>query len=263
MDFDSFVTSAIADPSGSGFILDFDGTLSEIVSAPAEARPAQGATEVLTALVSSFAHVAVLSGRRAEEVAALAGVVGVDYHGLYGGEWIGEGSLMQHPDADRLRGMASRLARDAEAMLASEGIDGCEVEFKNLAVSVHHRNASNRSEAGDAILRWAQVAAERRGFKATRGRMVVELRPRDVSKSSAARGMIIAWQVRRVLFAGDDSSDVEVMKDLALHTGLESCCIGVSSTEEPQGLRQHCDLIVGSPADLLGQLRRLIEPQAS
>jgi hypothetical protein len=47
-------------PSSAGLFLDFDGTLSEIVHIPSEARPVDGVPEVLQALTRRFAVVAVV-----------------------------------------------------------------------------------------------------------------------------------------------------------------------------------------------------------
>lgn len=51
-----------ADPGTSGLFLDFDGTLAEIVPDPKQAALVEGAVEVLSALASRFALVAVVSG---------------------------------------------------------------------------------------------------------------------------------------------------------------------------------------------------------
>ena len=51
---------------------------------PEDARPVEGAREVLAALVVRYRVVAVISGRRSEEVAALLDVPGLRYFGLYG-----------------------------------------------------------------------------------------------------------------------------------------------------------------------------------
>src|SRR2546422_6235060 len=67
-----------------GILLDFDGSLSAIVARPEDARPVEGAREVLAALVVRYRVVAVISGRRSEEVATLLDVPGLRYFGLYG-----------------------------------------------------------------------------------------------------------------------------------------------------------------------------------
>ena len=65
-------------------MLDFDGTLSEIVARPEHARPVDGAREALIELAGRFRTVAIVTGRRSEEVAALLDAPHVTYVGLYG-----------------------------------------------------------------------------------------------------------------------------------------------------------------------------------
>src|SRR4030095_5452327 len=71
-----------ADVAGIG--LDFDGTLSEIVARPEHARPVDGAREVLIELAGRFRTVAIVTGRRSEEVAALPDGPHVPFGGPHG-----------------------------------------------------------------------------------------------------------------------------------------------------------------------------------
>ncbi|MGZ4131397.1 MAG: trehalose-phosphatase, partial [Actinomycetota bacterium] len=65
-------------------LLDFDGSLSAIVERPDLAVAAPGAVDVLAALVERFRVVAIVSGRRSEELASLLSVDGLAFFGLYG-----------------------------------------------------------------------------------------------------------------------------------------------------------------------------------
>src|SRR4030095_11188411 len=67
-----------------GIVLDFDGTLSEIVARPEHARPVEGAREALIELAGRFRTVAIVTGRRSEEAAALLDAPHGTYVGLYG-----------------------------------------------------------------------------------------------------------------------------------------------------------------------------------
>src|SRR5207248_7002202 len=55
-------------PSEAGLLLDFDGTLSPIAARPELATPADGAAEVLAELARVYALVALISGRRTEDL---------------------------------------------------------------------------------------------------------------------------------------------------------------------------------------------------
>lgn len=251
----------LAEPVSAAFMLDFDGTLSPVVADPAAAVMVPEAAEVLALLTSIYPTVCVVSGRRAQDVAARVGVEGISYYGLYGAEVLADGTLDQHPDADQWRGMASRCARDAEAMIASEGLVGCEVEFKDLAVSIHHRNAVDPA-AGSHILSWAEAVAPRRRMVATTGRMVVELRPSGMSKSSVVTALAAEPSIERLMIAGDDASDVEAMRAAGSLGGIRPWRVGVRSTEEPAGLAEVCDLLVDSPVALVHHLAEFVTPRA-
>lgn len=240
-------------PASSGFVLDFDGTLSGIVESTPDALAVPGAAEILERLGKIYGLVGVVSGRRAEDVAGRLAAKGVRYLGVYGAEELSGGMVVQPPEAERWRTMASRLARDASAFLLGAGLAGCEVEYKDLAVSVHFRSASG-ADAGEPIWAWAETAAQRRGFRASMGRKVVELRPAEVSKAFALERL--AGQVSRLLVAGDDSSDVEMFARSKQLLGDDAYCVGIASAEAPEGLDEAADLVLASPEELLTFLMR-------
>jgi len=252
---DDFIQRALEAPSSTGLILDFDGTLSRIVDDPSEAKPLEGVPELLESLSRSYRTVCILSGRQAEDIANKIGVPTLRYIGLYGAEeWV-SGELLQPDDAPKWRGMASRLARDAESLLVTESLFGCEVEFKDIAVSIHYRNALD-SSAHDAILTWASSAAPRRGFQVGTGRMVIELRPTGVSKAGAFERIVSKHALALAVLAGDDLTDVEAMQRAEGLMGENALRVGVRSAEEPRGLTRFANHLVGSCEGLVELLRR-------
>lgn len=254
---DNFASVFRNDPNKSGFVVDFDGTLSRIAPEPGSALLVEEGHELLMALSRSYRIVALVSGRRAEDLRSVVNVPGLAYFGLYGAERLIEGQLFQLEDAERWRGMASRLTRDAEALILTEGIEGAEVEYKDLAVSVHYRNARDPG-AGEVIWEWATTAAPKRGFEAGVGRMVVEMRPAGISKSWALEQIVEENELTYVVCAGDDSQDVDAMRRAHELLGDRALAVGVASNEEPEGLRDAGDAVVFSPLELVGLLRRFL-----
>lgn len=244
-----------ASPDTSAFVLDFDGTLSLIVEEPGLARPISGAARTLRALGNRYSLVAVVSGRPGKDLYRMLGSLEpVRYLGVYGAEEMLDGNVIYQAEAETWRGMASRLARDAEALIVSEGLAGCHVEYKDIAVSVHYRQAASE-RAGEAIMAWATQAAPRRGFSAGLGRKVVEMRPAGVSKAVAVKGLLSSAPVTNLFIAGDDQSDAEPM-EYAHSIDLEVCLtVGVSSEEGSRELRDAADLLVESPPELLRLLQ--------
>lgn len=256
MDLKRFVKEFRSHPEEAGFVLDFDGTLSAVVDEPAAVAPVAGSVETLELLAERYALVAILSGRRAENVYEIVGARGVKYLGIYGAEELSEGALDQGLLADAWRGMASRLARDAEALIATEGLSGCEVEYKDLAVSVHYRRARDPERAAGLVASWAESAAPRRGFESNVGRMVVEIRPAGISKASALARMLERERLGWMVAAGDDYADVEALaraKELLSDRVLTA---GMASREQPPGIEEVSDIMLPSPEAAVEFLRR-------
>ncbi|HVF12784.1 MAG TPA: trehalose-phosphatase [Actinomycetota bacterium] len=258
MDVDSVIQAFKASPQASAFVLDFDGTLSLIVEEPSLAKPIPQATETLTALGDAYGMVALVSGRTAKDLHRMLGAIQtVRYLGVYGAEEMIKDQVAQPAEADHWRGMASRLARDAQALIVSEGLAGCHVEYKDIAVSIHYRQAAS-GDAPEAIMAWASQAAAKKGFTAGFGRKVVEMRPSAVSKARALERLLTALPISNLLIAGDDAADAEAMSH-ARSLGLEICfTVGVGSREAPEELEGAADVLVDSPSELLTMLQRFL-----
>ena len=79
--------------------------------------------------------------------------------------------------------------------------------------------------------------------------------PVDASKGTAVRHLIETSGLRRALYAGDDTTDLD---GFAALDGLETAVrVAVVSTEGPTELGERADLIVGSPEVFHELLNRL------
>ncbi len=233
-------------------ILDFDGTLSPTVAAPAAARLAPAMRKRLARLARSpRARIAVLSGRGLGDLRRRVGLPGLVYGGCHGLEIAGAGLCFRHPRARR-----SRVAA-ASRMLAAgaAAIPGVRVEFKGLAVSFHYRDVRpGRRRAAHALVR--RVARELPELMLVPGQCAYDFVPRvGWDKGSAVR-----WIARRlrpgrgrsvVLYVGDDVTDERAFAALA----------GRGVTIRVGGARTAADYAVrgvGDVAELLELAGRLI-----
>lgn len=248
----AFVRAMRDDPAAAGFVLDFDGTLSAIAPTPPEATALPGAEGVLAALAARYPLVAILSGRRAEDVAGLIPVKGVRYLGLYGAEEVRPGQAVVAP-----RQLASGLVDGARAFIQREGLTGAEVEDKGHSVALHYRNATS-PDAGKAIAAWARDRAEVLGLQVRPGKMVVELTPPGPSKADGLERLITEEGLRRVVVAGDDVADVGALRRAGELLGGDALRIGVRSPEAPPGLEAVADVMVPGPAGVLELLSRFV-----
>jgi trehalose 6-phosphate phosphatase len=236
VDVDRLLQPLVEAPGESAILLDVDGTLAPIVARPELAAVPEKTRAELRRLVGSYALVACVSGRTGEDAARLVGVEGITYVGVHG--------LELAPEAERWR----------EALRAF-AVDWPWLEDKGLTVALHWREAED-DEAARSVLKGVAARAEGAGLEARWGRKVLELRPPvEADKGTAVRAVLEERGLRRALYAGDDTTDLDAFRGL---DGLEVAVrIAVASAEAPPGLREAADLVVTSPAELLDVLRRL------
>jgi trehalose 6-phosphate phosphatase len=226
------------DPTKAALFLDVDGVLAPIVPRPEDARVPAATREELRRLNERYALVACISGRAGADAQRIVGIPELVYVGNHGLELDAEAA-----------GWAERLQR----FLADVAWPA--TENKQLTASLHYRGAQDEDAARTA-LEEVKVRAEREGFIARFGRKVLELLPPlDVHKGTAVRHLLAERSLRRALYAGDDTTDLDGFRAL---DGLDvSVRIAVASEEGPEELREAANLTVAGPQELLAVLRRL------
>ncbi len=187
--------------------LDYDGTLSPIVSDPAAAALVDGAAEALE-LVAAVCPVAILSGRDLADIRSRVGIPGIWYAGSHGFELTGPDGTHHENEAAALSiPLLERAADELANGLA--GIPGVRVEHKRFAVAVHYREVAPE-HIGEIVSTTHKLGA-RAGLRVTSGRMLVELRP-DIDWD---KGTTLAWIRDRIdpagsllpIYIGDDLTD--------------------------------------------------------
>jgi trehalose 6-phosphate phosphatase len=224
-------------PELAAIVLDVDGTLAPIVRRPAEAAVPEEARRELERLVARYALVACVSGRTGDDARRLVGVEGVRYVGSHG--------LELAPDAERWRDEIHRFASTVD----------WPVEDKGLTLSFHYREAESEEEALE-YLEGVAESARIVGLVPRFGRKVLEIRPPvQADKGTAVTELLADAALRRALYAGDDTTDIDAFRALdGLELGIR---VAVSSDEAPSELVEAADVVVDSPAELLELLKRL------
>jgi trehalose 6-phosphate phosphatase len=224
-------------PERAAIFLDVDGTLAPIVPRPEDARVPDEARAEVARLAGRYALVACVSGRTGVDARRLVGVDGVRYVGAHG--------LELAPDADRWRDEIHSFAATVD----------WPIEDKGLTVSFHYRQAEDESAALEYLDEVAE-RARRAGLIPRFGRKVLEIRPPvHADKGTAVGQMLDETNLRRALYAGDDTTDLDGFRALdGLDVGVR---VAVSSDEAPSELIRVADVVVASPAELLQLLQRL------
>lgn len=231
--------------------LDFDGTLSEIVSDPDAARLVDGATKELEAL-AALCPVAILSGRDLADIRERVGLPGIWYAGSHGFELTGPDGTHHQIDAATA---AVPVMKNAAAELGDElnRIPGLLVEHKRFAVAVHYRNVA--PERVGEIVATVHRHAKRHQLRVTNGRKVIELRP-DIDWN---KGTALAWirdhihQTGRVLpmYVGDDLTDEDAFDALRFNgVGI------VVRHDEDGGRPTAAQFTLNNPTEVVEFLRR-------
>jgi trehalose 6-phosphate phosphatase len=234
----SLLERLAVDPRRSAILLDVDGTLAPIVDAPADAHVPPATRDELRRLHGRYGLVACVSGRPSGAALEVVGVPELVYVGEHGLELAPEAPAWR----SRLHGFAATVAWD-------------DVELKPLSVSFHYRRADDEAEAV-RLLEAVERRARGDGFVPRWGRKVLELRPPlEAHKGTAVRQLLAERDLRRALYAGDDTTDLDAFAALeGLELGIR---VGVVTPEAPPALAGAADLTVGSPAELLDLLRTL------
>lgn len=243
-------------PGRAGIFLDFDGTLSEIVPIPSDARPVEGAAELLANLAQSYAVVAIVSGRSANELVEWLGP-DVEIWGVHGAQRAAGGRVELSERAQPYEALMGRVSREAIERLAELGLDGAIVEDKTAMVTLHYRGVPEGEH--ELVRELARDLAERHALSVHPGRASYELRP-PVDFTKAAVVAERAGGLEAVAFAGDDTVDLpgfDALDELQ-RQGVATLRIAVRSDEAPPELLTRADVVVDGPPGAVELLRRLV-----
>jgi trehalose-phosphatase len=231
--------------------LDYDGTLSPIVSDPDAARLVDGADEALE-LVAEVCPIAILSGRDLADVRSRVDVPGLWYAGSHGFELTGpDGTHHQNEAASVFVPILAGAAAELRDSLAH--VPGLRLEHKRFAVAVHFREVAP-DRVGEIVAAVHQLGA-RAGLRVTSGRKLVELRP-DMDWD---KGTTLAWIRDRVdpssallpIYIGDDLTDEDAFD------AIEFDGIGIAVRHDEDGDRKTAaHFTLESPAQVREFLHR-------
>ena len=231
--------------------LDFDGTLSDIVSDPDAAALVDGAAEALENLAAQC-PVALLSGRDLADIRERIGLDGIWYAGSHGFEMIGPDGSRHHNDAaaaaiPELENAATELCEELKA------VRGVFVEHKRYAVAVHYRNVAQENVRD--VVSATRRHGRRCGLRVTNGRKVIELRP-DVDWD---KGTALAWISERIhqtgtvvpIYVGDDLTDEDAFQ------AIRANGVGVVvRSDEDGGRPTAAQFTLNGPGEVCEFLRR-------
>lgn len=208
---------AILEDQNLAIFLDYDGTLTPIVSRPEDAKMSGEMRDIVHNL-SEAGTLAVISGRDRKDVEHLVGLPDLVYAGSHGFDISGP----QDMQMDNETGEEFLPALDeAEEILDNRlaGVSGAQIERKRYSIAVHYRNVTD-----DDIERVRQiaenVAAKFDDLKTSGGKKIIEAQPAvDWDKGKALLWLMDALDlnVRETcpIYIGDDLTDENAFETLA------------------------------------------------
>ena len=208
--------------------LDYDGTLTRIVSHPEDAWLSDSMRQTLRSLAARV-PVAILSGRDLDDVRGRVHVDGIVYAGSHGFDIAGAGGLRRELGAAYL---AVLDAAESELREALDEIPGAQLERKHFSVAAHYRNV-NENDAFRVAQAVDAVAAGHRELRRMDGKKVYELLPDiDWNKGKAVLWLLetLGLERRNVLpiYIGDDRTDEDAFR------AIEKRGVAILVSEQPQ-----------------------------
>src|SRR5213076_1613986 len=208
--------------------LDYDGTLTPIVSHPEDAWLSDSMRQALRSLAARV-PVAILSGRDLDDVRGRVHVDGIVYAGSHGFDIAGAGGLRRELGAAYLTVLDTAETELREAL---DEIPGAQLERKHFSVAAHYRNV-NENDVFRVALAVDAVAARHRELRKMDGKKVYELLPDiDWDKGKAVLWLLEALGLERAkvrpIYIGDDRTDEDAFR------ALEKSGVGILVNEQPR-----------------------------
>jgi trehalose 6-phosphate phosphatase len=229
--------------------LDYDGTLTPIVSHPEKACLSDSMRQTLRELAVR-APVAILSGRDLDDVRRRVELDGIVYAGSHGFDIAGPRGLRRQAATEFLPKLD---AAERELHEATDGIPGARVERKHFSIAAHYRNVTE-SDVSKVQRAVDAVAARHRELRKIIGKKVYELQPDiDWDKGKALLWLLEAMgpepQEMFPIYIGDDLTDEYAFR------AVRERGIGIVVSEEPRTTAAR--YVLKSPAQVERFLRQL------
>ena len=208
--------------------LDFDGTLTAIVSDPKKAFLSDSTRQTLRTLAMQ-APVAILSGRELEDVRKRVAIDAIIYGGSHGFDIAGPRGLRRQ-EATKFLPTLDAAEKELREKLA--GIAGALIERKRFSIAAHYRKV-NESDFPILERVVSEVAEQHRELRRMEGKKVYELLPcTDWDKGKAVLWLLENLGLEhgkvRPIYIGDDRTDEDAFRALA------QCGAGILVSEQPR-----------------------------
>jgi trehalose 6-phosphate phosphatase len=238
------VGTRVTDATVCALLLDFDGTLVKIRRRPWEVRVPQETKRRLDRLARNpRLFVAVVSGRRRQDLQTRIGVPALRLVGLHGAETDGRNTKLSR-ESKKILALAQRAAIEQIASMP-----GMRIEDKGLSFAVHYRGAAPQVANTARSYLLEMVEPLRQWLKVFEGAMVWEVLPNEIPGKGAATLDLLRELPpgTPAIYIGDDGTDESAFRALNDQTTIR---VGFSPESQAK-------YYVRSPDEVLTFLSRL------
>lgn len=232
--------------------LDYDGTLTAIVSDPKKALLSDSMRQTLQALVMRVS-LAVLSGRDLDDIRKRVAIDAIVYGGSHGFDIAGPRGLRRQ---EATKFLPALDAAEKELREKLTGIAGAFIERKRFSIAAHYRKVNERDFPKlERALR--EVTARRQELRMIDGKKVYELLPNiDWDKGKAVLWLLehLALERPNPIYIGDDRTDEDAFR------ALERRGIGILVSEKSRATG--ASYLLRNPSEVERFLRTLIATMA-
>jgi trehalose 6-phosphate phosphatase len=205
------IADRLRDAKTCALLLDFDGTLVKLQRRPWEVRVPQRTKRLLERLARHpRLFVAIVSGRRCQDLQTRIGVNALRFVGLHGAERDDKKMKISRAAA----GVLARAQRGARRQISS--MRGMRIEDKGMSFAVHYREASPPVARAAKSFLLNVVAPEQKALRILDGAMVWEVLPNEIcGKGGAVRELLSDLpQGTPAIYIGDDGTDESAFRAL-------------------------------------------------
>lgn len=218
--------------------LDFDGTISEIVEDPSEARPVSGVTEIISKLAERM-PVCIITGRDTPVIRNLIKLPHIYYSGCHGFEISGPGNY--HFDLKEARELIP-LFDEAQDYFSHEFdlLEGIVIERKKFGLAFHYRKIHDEKTVNEIVQKVQDYCQGHQEFKLKPGEEVIEMLPNiDWDKGKSLQKLYDVLKLSRSelppLYFGDGQTDEDAFREML--TWGEPVLVGAQ--QKPTLARHH------------------------
>ncbi len=241
-------------------LLDYDGTLAEFAATPAEIEPDVRVVHLLERLCADTRkRVAIISGRKLDDIRALVPLPGLFLGGTYGLDFqTPAGEIRHRVDARAIAPAIESVKARWRQIVA--GLPGFILEDKGLAVALHARFAAEVDAEQVLALARHDAAAHlsTQTLQLLTGHRFLEVAPTVAHKGEAVSFLLgeFPWPGAQLAYLGDDDKDAAAFGVVHAHGGVAVWVVGSSEWPRPSD----ADYALTTPADVRRWLQGLSTP---